>query len=158
MSRKFVVTTVPDEFSFSRDVRLERGNFQTEIPTDEISQEVGNIPESTDYNRGYKILPLTDDTFNSVCPNTPQGNLVKWKVLLIMEGEFANESGNSQIWRKAALINPATRNITLISSTNIIEKGHSKSHLEGWGILRSRMFAPAYFWIELANRINYSFI
>ena len=158
MSRKFEVTSVPDEFSFSQDARLERGNFQTEIPPEEIVNEIGNLPECIDYDKGFKLLPITEDTFNSVRPNTPKGNAVNWKVLVVMQAEFINEAGNPQLWRKAALINPVTRNLTLISSTNIIENGHSKSHLEGWGILRSRMFAPTYFWKELTNRIKYSLI
>jgi hypothetical protein len=72
-----------------------------------------------------------------------------------MELKGKNAEGQRQTWRRAALLNKKTGNITLIGSTNKPGGSYIKSYTDGWGILRSRVFAPVYFWKEVENRLRY---
>ena len=155
MSRQFRPTSVPNELSFSRDPRVERGNIQREIPPGEPLAEIANIPETENYKNGYKLIPLTEESFNSVKPNCATGKDADFKVLCLMELKGKNAEGERQTWRRAALLNKKTGNITLIGSTNKPGGSYIKSYADGWGILRSRVFAPVYFWKEVENRLRY---
>ena len=155
MSRTFRRTTVPHELSFCGDPRVERGHIQMEIPVVEFLNGMANLPETENYKKGYKILPTTEENFKSVIPNTPKGKAADFRLVCMMQLKGKNENGEPQIWRRAALINKKTGGLTFVGSTNRPGPNYAKSHTEGWGILKSRVFAPVYFWKEVENRLKF---
>ena len=149
--------TIENEFSFGGTL----GVIQYEIPTDELRRGLTNFPEARDLKNGFDVADHSEENLNRLIPNTDTGNSSQWAPLLIMKRETIRGNGTVEVWLKGALINRATGNISLITSTdsheNIGQHGNRwvSSHADNWVIGRYKMFAPLYFWKELANRIKY---
>lgn len=137
------------------------GVIQYEITPEELRQGLISFPECSDFKKGYYLVDHSEENLLRLIPDTDTGRSVNWAPILIMEQRKTRSSGDEEIWLKAALVNRATGNISLITSTNshenIGQHGNRwvSSHAEDWVIGRYKMFAPLYFWKELANRVNY---
>lgn len=144
-----------NEFSFGGHL----GVIQYEIPIDELRQGLVDFPESMDYKKGFKLANHSPKNLNRLIPDTDTGRAGDWSPLLIMKRKMVKENGEKEIWLKGALINKVTGSVTLITSTNSHENigKHGNrwvsSLAEDWVIGRYKMFAPLYFWQELANRV-----
>jgi hypothetical protein len=145
-----------NEFSFGGHL----GVIQYELPIDELRQGLVDFPESADYKKGFRLANHSPKNLSRLIPDTETGRAGSWSPLLIMKKKTIKNNGEKEIWLKAALINKNTCKVTLITSTNshenIGQHGNRwvSSQAEDWVIGRYKMFAPLYFWKELANRIN----
>jgi len=145
-----------NEFSFGGHL----GVIQYEIPIDDIRQGLIEFPASGDYKKGFRLANHSPKNLSRLIPDTETGKSGTWSPLLIMKRKIIKENGEKEIWLKAALINKNTGKVTLITSTNSHENigKHGNrwvsSLAEDWVIGRYKMFAPLYFWKELANRVS----
>lgn len=152
---KAATSNISDEFSFGGHL----GVIQYEITIDELRQGLVDFPETSDHKKGYKLVDHSPKNLNRLIPDTDTGRAGDWSPLLIMKRKMIKGNGEKEIWLKAALVNRTTGNVALITSTNshenIGQRGNRwvSASVEDWVIGRYKMFAPLYFWKELANRV-----
>jgi len=145
-----------NEFSFGGNL----GVIQYEIPPKELLEGLVDFPETDDLKNGFKLADHSEKNINRLIPDTETGRSGSWYPLLIMKKKEIKNSGDKEIWLKAALLNLNTGNIALITSTNshenIGQHGNRwvSSKENNWVIGRYKMFAPLYFWKELVNRVR----
>ena len=120
------------------------------IPADEISKCTGTDSEM----REWCFLEHTPENVRRLAGTQKGKMLLTWKPLLILQKEEAGQK-----WMKGAFLNPATREIALMSSSNAREhiEGRGwkagKTHDKEWFLFCHGMTAPGVFWSELAKRV-----
>jgi hypothetical protein len=135
------------------------GVIQYEITMDELREGLTSLPQTDDYKKGFKLADHSPKNLARLVPDTETGRAGVWAPLLVMKKKVIKENGEKEVWLKAALINKNTGNVSLITSTNshenIGQHGNRwvSSQADDWVVGRYRMFAPLYFWEELANRL-----
>ena len=122
---------------------------------DQSKLKLLTVPSNSD-TFGYVLAEHSLENKLRVTPDTHTAKQYDWKLMLVMKKE-----ADGEVWLKAALIDNSKNLIAVITSTNslhnIVKNGNRgiKSKYPGWFVGHYRMCAPAIFWTELVNRINY---
>jgi hypothetical protein len=127
-------------------------------PQDIINMDIENLKKTNlDYKGGNELENHTKENLLRLIPNTPIGNSVEWKLILVIKGVKDGE-----ICLKGALRNPKTGEIAVMSSLNkecqeTYKYRMCKSKDPEYKICQCKMIAPLLFWDELKNRLLTSF-
>jgi hypothetical protein len=146
------LSTVPHEYFFG-DMP---GTLQYKINRDELANMDLSIQD--DDTRGYQLEFHTEDNYRRILPNTATARTPSaWDAVLFMK--MTNSCGET--WLKGALVNKATGDIALLTSTNaeVNLTGRGARAIQSqdaeWFVGHYRMCAPMIFWRELARRLSH---
>ena len=126
-----------------------QGTIQYKKNPNDIIKSVKNM---ISFNDGWELCDHSIENIHRIMPHTQKKE--DWKILLCIKKE-SNESNVT--WLKVGMENKKTKQIALLTSTNRKELLNRaiKTYDPKWFVGHYRMCAPTYFWIELANRIQY---